>query len=194
MCDSLVEIRPGLRQAIDLMEAVYGSVARPWGVTYPSWREGGPWLAEGMETLEEELAVLEYSPERAVLIDQAEAIWQLTVCRQVPAVWFIRTHRPVVVLVSALWERARVGLTRVLNGELDEKDFARLTLSAGVLGRAPLRICDARQPGALLRWLPKLLLENPGCSVFCDWDLEGKDLAEAWRLGKESEMTFFCPA
>jgi hypothetical protein len=89
MSESLVGIRPGLRQAIDLMEQLDESASSTCGIWCPSWREFCAWLAEGVKKLEGDLAVLEYSSRKAVLIGQALVIWSLAFRRSIPAIWFI---------------------------------------------------------------------------------------------------------
>jgi hypothetical protein len=193
MSKSLVEIRPCLRQAIDLMEQLYESANGSCGIRCPSWREFGPWLAEGVKKLEEELAALDYSPRRPILIDQARVIWSLSVRRSIPAIWFIRTSNPVTALVSATCEVAELPIPRVVNGELKDRDFPRLTFAVGRLASAPLRMCDARKPGAFLNSLPKLFSEEVACYVVCDWCLEGEELAAALQLKDESQISFLWP-
>jgi hypothetical protein len=156
----------------------------------PSWREFGPWLAEGVKKLEEELAALEYSPRKAMLIDQVRVIWSLAVRRRTPAIWFIRAGNPVTVLVSAICEVAEVPTPRVVNGELEDRDFSRLTGAVGRFASSPLRMCNAREPGAFLNLLPKLFSEEADCCVVCDWSLEGEDLAAAVQLKDESQISF----
>ena len=41
-----------LHQAIELMEQLYESANGYCGIRCPSWREFGPWLAEGVKNLE----------------------------------------------------------------------------------------------------------------------------------------------
>jgi hypothetical protein len=117
----------------------------------------------------------------------------MAVRRKVPAIWFIRSYGPTPVLLSATFERAEVPITRLLNAELRERDFAVLTSTFARFANAPLRICDARQPGALLNSLPALFSENLDCCVVCDWYLEGEELAAAHQLAKESQIAFLCP-
>jgi hypothetical protein len=193
MCESLLEIKPCLRQAVKLMEALYCSDRGPLNIQCPSGRGAGPSLTDGVKKLEEELTSLEYSPQKAVLVDQTEAIWNVAVRRKIPAIWFIRSYEPTTVLLSAILEKAGVPITRLLNAELTQRDFAVLTSTVGRFAGAPLRICDARQPAALLNLLPTLFSENPPCCVLCDWHLEDKELATAHQLGKESEISFLCP-
>ena len=193
MSESLVEIRPCLRQAVDLMEAFYDAVHGCTGIRCPSWREVGPWLADGVQKLEEDVWSLEYSPQKAVLVDQTAAIWNLAVYRNVPAIWFIRTHRPLIVLLSAICEMAEVAVSRVLNAQLEDRDFPRLTRTVGQFAGAPLRICDIREPSAFWGCLPTLFSEDAALYVVCDWRLEGEELAAAHQLGKESQISFLCP-
>jgi hypothetical protein len=79
MRESLVEIRPCLKQAIDLMELFHESVHGSLGIRCPSWRKSGPWLEDDLKKLEEDVTSFEYSPLKAALVDQAGAIWSLAV-------------------------------------------------------------------------------------------------------------------
>lgn len=133
-------------------------------------------------------------PQRAVLADQTRAIWDATVCRKIPAIWFIRTRNPVTVLLSAICEMAGVSVPRVWNGELEERDFPKLILTVGRFGGAPLRMCDARNPQALLNLLHTLSSEAAACYVVCDWHLEGEEWAAAMELKDESQISFLCPS
>jgi hypothetical protein len=58
---------------------------------------------------------------------------------------------------------------------------------------APLRLCDAREPGAFLNSLPKLFSEEGAFYVVCDWHLEREELAAAVQLKDESQITFLWP-
>lgn len=193
MSELLVEIKPCLHQAIDLMEQLHGLANGYSGIRCPSWREFGPWLAEGVKNLEEEFSALEYSARKATLIDQAHVIWSLVVRRKIPTIWFIRTSNPLTALVSAICEVAEVSIPQVVNGELEEPDFPRLTCAVGRFASAPLRMGDARAPGAFLNSLPRLFWEKAACYVVCDWDLEAEELAAALQLKDESQISFLWP-
>jgi hypothetical protein len=187
-CDLWMDIKPCLHQAIDLMEVLYGAAHGSAG-----GKVAGCGLKDGVERLEEDLWDLEYSPQKAVVIAQTQLVWDLAVRRKVPTRWFLRTHRPVTVLLSAIYERAEVPIERNANAELTEEDFSRLTCTVGRLAGAPLRMSDAREAGALLESLPEFFSEVEPCCVVCDWPLDGEELAAALQLKDESEISFLCP-
>lgn len=194
MREPLVNIKPCLHEAIDLMEHFYESANRSGGCRSSSRGTIGPWLEDAVEKLEADLSQLKYSAQKAALVDQTRAIWDLSVCRNIPAIWFIRTRNPVTVLLAAICEMARVPIPRVLNGELGDRDFPRLICTVGRFSCAPLRVCDARDSGTLLNVLPTLFLEDAACFVVCDWHLEGEEWAAALELKDESPITFMCPS
>lgn len=188
----LMEIRPCVDQAIDLMEMIVDSRRVYKSIRCPSWRKVGPWLAEGVEKLEEDVMDLEYSPQKTVAIEQAKAVWNLAVVRRIPVVLFIRTRRPLAVVLLAICERAGVEARRVVNAELEELDFSRLTLVCSRLAHAPLKVCDARVPGVFLKTLPVLFSQEGESYAVCDWELEGDELVAAQQLSKESGIRFLC--
>ena len=78
-----------------------------------------------------------------------------------------------------------------LEGNLKEPDFPVLTAAAGRLSNAPIRICDAREPGAFL----KVLFEAHTAFDYAllDWTLAGEEMAAAYRLTRDSHIAFLCP-
>ena len=193
MSESLVEIRQCLHQTIDLMQVLYGSGQGSVGGQASGCCLKGPWLKDGVERLEEDLWSLEYSAQKAVVIEQARFIWDLTVRRKIPTRWFTRAHRPVTVLLTAICERAGALAPRLLNAEWGEDDFARVTSTVGRLAGSPLRMADAREPGALLEALPGLFSMEGPCCVVCDWPVDGPELCAARELRAESEISFVFP-
>ena len=193
MCEAFVEIRQCLHQTIDLMQVLYGSARGSGGGQGSGCCLKGPWLQDGAEKLEEDLWNLEYSAQKAVVIEQARIVWDLAVRRKIPTRWFTRTHRPVTVLLTAICERAGALTPRILNAEWGEDDFGRVTCTVGRLAWAPLRMADAREPGALLEALPGLFSVEGGCCVVCDWRLEEPELCAARELMAESELSFVFP-
>ena len=87
--EGFVNIRPCLNQIVEVMELLYGETIRR-----PSKKPIGPWPENDDQRVGKDLANLEYSPQKAVLVDQARIIWQQVIRRNIQAVWFIRTHQP----------------------------------------------------------------------------------------------------
>jgi hypothetical protein len=193
MCEAFVEIKQCLHQTIDLMQVLYGSAQGTAGGQGSGCCVKGPWLEDGVKRLEEDLWSLEYSSQKAVVVEQARIIWDLAVRRRIPTRWFTRIHRPVTVLLSAICERAGALTPRILNAEWGEDDFARVTRTVGRLAGAPLRMADARERGALLEALPELFSVDGGCCVVCDWPLDGQELRAVGELRSESELSFVFP-
>jgi hypothetical protein len=80
---------------------------------------------------------------------------------------------------------------RLLDGNLSEIDFPVLTVGAGKLSNAPIRICDARNPDTFL----KVLFDAHKAFEYamCDWTLGREEAAAAYRLTQDSPITFLCP-
>ena len=127
---------------------------------------------------------IEYSPQKAVLVDRM-AIWKLAVCRKVPVIWFIWTHRPLTVCFLR-FAIAEVPIRRLVKAGI-MIDFTG-TFTVGQFAAAPIVM-----PGNRARcWVlphysqkPRLLCRATG--------LEGGELAAAQQLGNESKISFLCP-
>jgi hypothetical protein len=182
-----VRIAPCLQQAIDILELLYGSIR------CPSWRKLKPWPEDDEKRIGDDISVLEYSPYKSVLLDQSRLIRKLVTLRKMPAVWFIRTHRPVTVLLSAICEQAEVSISSVFNGELTEQDFDSLISVVGTFAGSPLWVCDASHSGDFRKALAGLDSSTEISCAFCDWILEGSELAAVNRMAQETAISFYCP-
>ena len=78
-----------------------------------------------------------------------------------------------------------------LNGNLREGDFLTLTCAAGRLAQSQIRICDAREPDVFLKVL--FDAHNHFDYAMCDWKLQGEELAAAYRMTRDSQISFLCP-
>ena len=183
----LVGIRPCLLQVLGIMELIFNN-NRP-----PSWGKSVPWPGDDAERVSEDVASLEYSPYKAALLDQARQVWKLVIRRKMPAIWFIRTHRPVTVLLSVICDYAEMPITQALNGEFTERDFYNLKMAFGSFAASPLWICDASRPEYFQRGLAALHTSEAITYVFCDWVLEEDELAAVDRLTRELEISFLFP-
>ena len=56
---------------------------------------------------------------------------------------------------------------------------------------APIRICDARNPGLFIEVLSAA--HESFDYVLCDWTLTRKELAAPYRLTRDSGITILCP-
>lgn len=187
--EAFVHIKPSLKQVIEVMELFHCDEE----IRASYRRLIGPWPEDDDQRVREDLADLEYSPQKALLTDQARIIWNQVVQRQITAIWFIRTHRPVTVLLSVLCERAEVPITHVLNGELTDEDFENLTSEVGNLAGSPLNLCDASHPDSFQKALLTLNFSGLTGLVICDWVLAGEELALAQRLTRDLEISVICP-
>ena len=187
--DAFVNIRPCVLQVVEVMELIHCQ-----SIKCPTWRKIGPWPEDDEKRIGEDLADLEYSPHKAVLIDQSRIIWNQVVHRKIPAVWFIRTHRPVTVIMSVICHVADVSIAHLLNGELTDREFDNLTLEVGRLAGSPLIICDASEPDSVQKAMSGLILSKLASLAICDWVLEGEESAMAQRLARELKFTFMCPS
>ena len=91
-------------------------------------------------------------------------------------------------------EWADVEIRRVISGRLEEEDFTRLTSVCWKVAPAPIKVCDARNPGSFLKSLPQLVSEEETSYVVCEWELEGEELSTAKQWSLDSGMTFLCQA
>jgi hypothetical protein len=141
----------------------------------------------------EEIARLQNSPQAAVIAAQAKTVWDLAVHQRKLTVWCLRTYRPVTMLVFQTCEIGAISCARLLAGDfIVERAFPILVGNAVRQGAAPLKLCDARPPGAFQNSLAALmLLKAPSC-VVCDWVLEGDELAAARHASSEAEISFSC--
>lgn len=188
MSGALVDSKLAIRQAIDLIE----SCAKSGGLLSPSRRPSWPWPDDDLSTVREEIARLQDSPQAASVAAQAEMLWDLAVRQKKPTVWFLRTYRPVTLVVSQLCRGGVTSCARLLAGKYVDRDFPILTGNAGKLASAPLKLCDARPAGAFLNSLAALEQVKAPCSVVCDWVLEGDELAAARHASREAEISFSC--
>lgn len=184
----LFDIRPCVTQVLYVMELIYWNKCGPG----PAWLALKPSAEDDVLSVTEDLPDLEYSPHKAVLIDQVRIIWNLVVRRRMPAIWFIRTHRPVTTVFSALCEMAQVSFPRFFHGELTESDFQRLTEAMRKLANSPLKICDASQP-EMFRKALHLTASNPVDYVICDWVLDEEELALAQHFTRNSQTSLLYP-
>jgi hypothetical protein len=176
------------------MEGFHEAQNGQWGIRCPSWREPKTWAKQDLDELEEEVMGLDYSPQKAFVMDQARTIWELGIARNQTVSWVIRTRRPSVVVLLAMCEWADVEIRRVISGRLEEEDFTRLTSVCWKVAPAPIKVCDARNPGSFLKSVPLLVSEAEASYVVCDWELEGEELSTAKQWSLESGMTFLCQA
>jgi hypothetical protein len=128
-----------------------------------------------------------------VINDQARIIWKLTIYRRFPTVWFVRSHSAGKIIFTTMCCLTGVSVQKIVDGELTEKDFARLTCAAGNLSAAPLRICEISGADQFKESVEALVAEASFSFAVCDWKLEGEDLALAEHFAQTSSLTFLCP-
>jgi hypothetical protein len=186
--ESLMEPRPVVERAIDILEAY--SADRCGEERLPACQQSGHCPDESPEQVREELLELLQSPALIAHRNLSVTFWRLVRNRK-RTVLFCRNRSPV---ANALMHMCMPGDTlseRLLDGALREIDFARLTVGAGRLAHAPVRVCDVREPDTFLR----VLFDAHEAFDFaiCDWKLAGEELAAAYRLTRDSHVTFLCP-
>lgn len=130
---------------------------------------------------------------KKVLHAQIQVISNLAICRQMPTVWFLRSHSPEKTIFTMMCILADVPVKRITSGEMTDKDFANLTCVAGNLSAAPIRICETSSSDQFKESVEALLAEKSFSYVVCDWELDGADLALAKQLGGKSVLTFLHP-
>jgi hypothetical protein len=189
MNGAFVESRLGVEQAICLIESFAKGDGNRWSSRRPRW----PWPDDDVFTVREEIVRLQNSPQAAAIAAQAENVWDSAVHRKKSTVWFLRTYRPVTMLVFQICRVGAISCGRLLAGNFfPERDFPVLTGNASKQATAPLKLCDARPPGAFLNSLAALMSVKAPCSAVCDWALEGDELAAARHASREAEISFSC--
>ena len=143
--------------------------------------------------MKEDFAELEYSSQKAVLVDHTRILLNQVIRRQVPAIWFIRQHRPVTVLLSVICEQAEIPFSHIREGELTDENFANLTVWVGNIAGSPLKICDASQRESFKNACTTLILSKWDGLVLCDWVLEEDEIAVAEDLTANRNISFVSP-
>ena len=138
----------------------------------------------------EELLELVRSPQRPDYMNQSAIFWNLLTRTRDRVLMFCRNRSPVANLVFQVVRGSRLN-EDFLNGYLDDSYFPIMNTSALQLSLAPLRICDARDPGVFLRTLFDAY-PHFECAV-CDWQLEDGEIELVRRMTRDKPIAFLCP-
>jgi hypothetical protein len=189
MNGALIDSKTGVEQAINLIESTFNGGGNRWSSRQPRW----PWPEDDVSTVRQEIVRLQNSPQAAAIAAQAKNVWDLAVHQRKSTVWCLRSYRPVTMLIFQTCEIGAISCARLLAGDsFVERAFPILVGNAVKQAAAPLKLCDARPPGAFSNALAALmLLKAPSC-VVCDWVLEGDELAAARHASGKAEISFSC--
>jgi hypothetical protein len=185
---NLQNIKDHVAFAIDAMEGLYGQDR----FQTPDWQYLLSRITGGYSKLGAALMVVGRFRNEPVICAQAWIIWKQAICRRLPTVWFVRSPAGKIVF-NAMCFLAGVSVQKIVNSELTEKDFARLTCAARYLAAAPVRICEISETNHFKESIEALAAENSFSFAVCDWELEGEDLALGEHFARTLSLTFLCP-
>jgi hypothetical protein len=175
----LLPIRPLLHRAINAIEAFYKLSSWPWSADW----DGETLVFGRAEFLPEELMELYGSDARATLEALARQVWEAAVTGNETTVWFIRNFSPEASILFLLCAVSDVPLGKILDRELSEAQFHRLTSVMARLTNSPLFVSETPEDDSfgerlgLARW-------GQGAEVgICDWVLSEEELNAALKSG-----------
>jgi hypothetical protein len=175
----LLPIRPVLHRAINAIEAFYKLSIWPWSADW----DGEELVFGRAEFLPEELMELYGSDARATLEALARQVWEAAVTGNETTVWFIRNFSPEASILFLLCSVSDVPLGKILDRELSEAQFHRLTSVMARLTNSPLFVSETPEDDSfgerlgLARW-------GQGAEVgICDWVLSEEELNAALKSG-----------
>ena len=175
----LLPIRPLLHRAINALEALYELSAWPWSADW----DGETLVFGRAEFLPEELMELYGSDARATLEALARQVWEAAVTSNETTVWFIRNFSPEASILFLLCAVSNVPLGKILDRELSEAQFLRLTSAMARLTNSPLFVSETPEDDSfgerlgIARW-------GQGAEMgICDWVLSEEELNAALKSG-----------
>jgi len=187
--EGLEEPKPLVYRVIEILEEVYAG-CHQHEIT-PPWLQSGHWPDQSPEQVQLELRALLRSPHLSAYLNQMWTFWRFVMRSQKPTLLFCRSRSPAANMLFLMCMRGSTLSEQLLEGDLKERDFPVLICGAGRLSNAPIRICDARNPDAFMRALfdAHTLFDY----ALCDWILEGEEMAVAYSMTRDSQITFLCP-
>lgn len=177
-----------IHESINVLEEIYIGAA---SLEEESWLKIDFVADQSAKHVHAEMLELLRAPDRHYFMNQSATFWRLLEMKQQKIVIFCRNRSPVTNMIFHMCRGGSRFDEDFVNGLWCESIFPFLTVSAGTLANAPIRICDARDPGVFLR---VLFDAYPyfDCAV-CDWDLEVEEIAAIIRMTKDSPIAFLCP-
>ena len=171
----LIPIRFALLRAVNALEALYELSIYPWSAQW----EDDKLVIGRAEFLPEELMVLYGSDMRPTLEALARQVWAAAVTGNETTVWFIRNFSPEASILLLLCAVSEVPLGTILDRELSEAQFQRLTSVMARLTNSPFFLSETPEDDSfgerlgLARW-------GQGAEVgICDWALSEEELEAA---------------
>lgn len=175
----LVPIRPLLRQAINHMEAIYDLIAEPWSADW----DGETMVFGRVAQLADELQKLWDSPDWDTLKTLAILVWQSAAIQKQRTVWFVRNYSPEASAIFLACVVSGVPLSVMLEANLSEAHFQRLTSVIARLTNAKLYVSETPEG---VDFEDRLSIAHWGQGVevgICDWVLSDEELQAAKASG-----------
>lgn len=175
----LIPIRFALLRAINALEALYELSIYPWSAHW----EGDALVFGRAEFLPEELMELYGSDARATWEALARQVWEAAVTGNETTVWFIRNFSPEASILLLVCAVSEVPLGKILERDLSEAQFKRLTSVMARLTNSPLFVSETPEDDSfgerlgIARW-------GQGAEVgICDWVLSQEEMNAALKSG-----------
>ena len=183
------EPKPLVLRVIEVLEMLHAEQHDP-EISQP-WVSSGFVADQSPEGVQAELRALLQSPKLAPAMNQSWTFWRFLMGRQNKTLLVCRNRSPVANMLFKMCMSGNILTEKFLEGDFQESDFPVLTAAAGRLSNAPIRICDARNPGSFIEVLSAA--HRSFEYVLCDWTLTGEEMATAYRLTRDSGITILCP-
>ena len=188
--DGLTSAKPMVREAVDVLEQL--SYLHFRGERAAKLLRSEWWIYASAKDVQRELQSLIRSARCATFMNLSSTFWQQAVNSRHATILFCRDLSPLATAFLHWSMGAKVFSERLLEGNMEEENFPKLTAAAGNLAGAPVRICDVRTPDTFLQ----MLFETHTMFDYavCDWELAGEELAGACRMTCNSRIKFLLPS
>lgn len=187
--EGLDEPKWWIHRSLNVLEEIFFDLAKT--EEEETWLKINYVADQSAQHVRDELLALLHAPDRYHYMNQSAAFWQLLEIHQQRIVLFCRNRSPVANIIFHMCRGGSRFNEDFINGYIPEVDFAFLLCMTGALARAPIRICDVRDPST---FLPMFFEAYPhfDCAL-CDWDLEPEEIQAIIRITKDSPIAFLCP-
>jgi hypothetical protein len=164
-------IRPLVREAVNMLVVVYEgqdgrSADEPWSQPTNWWRGD-------VNEVVAEVRELMGSPLRVPFLNLSVRLFHEQVRYGRPTLYLCRQLTVQASVLFHLCAGGRAFPERILQGEIHEKDFPRLAVTAGQLAGAPVWLCEARDEKVFLRVL--FAAGRTHGHLMCDWVLSSEE-------------------
>ncbi len=185
MTTLFLPIRPMLHQAIHGLKGFYGLGSESWNVHRNI--DGAP--LNDSAKIHEELLSMTKSPEYLTFAALARLVWELSVDKKESTVWVLRRFAPETSVLFLLCSFATVPLNKVLEADLTEAQFHRLTCGFSRLTYTKLQLCVTPTTEAFTSMLDLASQRQGAQSALCD----GVPSVVELRAAKKSGLRVIAP-